>query len=330
MITSYTYRIKWSSTGMSYYGVRYKHGCSASDLMTTYFTSSKYVHRYIEEHGVPDIIQIRQTFSNKLDAKLWEERVINRCKLHTNKLWLNAGNNGSFKGVIMTKEMREKISMTKKQSPSNSVGKKCFNNGKTHIWLTDIDPVPDGFVAGRIRTPDQVVQASIRAKERFANMSHEAKAKKFAEHSIKTKGKPKPAGFGEKISISSSGKPKPHMRGDANPAKTLAARDKISKSHLTREYGKWYTHIQTNVSIYVKKSDVVDLTNYVRGKPSIGKWFNDGITNIWILDSSTEPTSHLTPGKIKIPKMWITNGDKSLQCPIDTSIPPGWYKGRAI
>ena len=60
----YTYLLKWSSTGAKYYGVRYSKNCNPSDLWVKYFTSSSIVADYVLEHGDPDVIQIRKTFSD--------------------------------------------------------------------------------------------------------------------------------------------------------------------------------------------------------------------------------------------------------------------------
>lgn len=58
----YTYRITWSKTGMNYVGARWAKNCHPSDLFVTYFTSSKYVMNYIKEHGLPDIVEVIETF----------------------------------------------------------------------------------------------------------------------------------------------------------------------------------------------------------------------------------------------------------------------------
>jgi len=89
--TPYTYRIKWSSTGMSYYGVRYAKNCHPSDLWVTYFTSSKYVQQYRATHGEPDIIEIRKISSDINFIRLWEHRVLTRLNVIHRTDYLNAG-----------------------------------------------------------------------------------------------------------------------------------------------------------------------------------------------------------------------------------------------
>ena len=52
----FTYYLKWTATGMQYYGVKYSKGCTPDILWNPYKTSSEYVAAYIQEHGDPDVI----------------------------------------------------------------------------------------------------------------------------------------------------------------------------------------------------------------------------------------------------------------------------------
>lgn len=85
----FTYLIGWSNHGTYYYGVRYANECHPSDLWTVYYTSSKYVRMFREDHGDPDIIQIRKTFDNKESARLWESNVLRRLNAKDSNSWLN-------------------------------------------------------------------------------------------------------------------------------------------------------------------------------------------------------------------------------------------------
>jgi hypothetical protein len=90
--TPYVYRIGWSMTGMNYVGVRYAKDCHPDDLFVTYFTSSAYVADYIKEHGMPDIIEVRKTFTteDRVDrARLHEHKVLRRMKVTTRNDYLN-------------------------------------------------------------------------------------------------------------------------------------------------------------------------------------------------------------------------------------------------
>lgn len=92
----YTYLIKWTSTGAWYYGVRYAKHCHPGDLWTTYFTSSKYVKNYVQQHGQPDIIAIRRVFSSANNARQWEHQVLRRLHVTQRDDSLNQTDNKSI------------------------------------------------------------------------------------------------------------------------------------------------------------------------------------------------------------------------------------------
>jgi hypothetical protein len=50
----YVYIIKNKTTGLKYIGMRYAKGCNPNDLLVTYFTSSKLVHKLLLLYGVND------------------------------------------------------------------------------------------------------------------------------------------------------------------------------------------------------------------------------------------------------------------------------------
>lgn len=85
----YTYLIGWSSSDTWYYGRRTAEGCNPLEFWKTYFTSSKYVTRYRQSNGEPDIIEIRKTFNNIDACKKWEETVLRRLNVTKNKKFLN-------------------------------------------------------------------------------------------------------------------------------------------------------------------------------------------------------------------------------------------------
>ena len=87
--TPFTYYVAWTKLDKHYYGVKYAIGCNPSDLWTTYFTSSKLVEQYRLEHGEPDIIEVRKTFDNSLDAVTWEKNVLMKLNVVNNDKWLN-------------------------------------------------------------------------------------------------------------------------------------------------------------------------------------------------------------------------------------------------
>lgn len=94
--TPYTYLIGWSNHNTYYYGVRYARDCQPSDLWESYFTSSNHVSEFRKQHGDPDIIQIRKTFTDASRARDWEDKVINRLKLHRREDFLNKNRSKGF------------------------------------------------------------------------------------------------------------------------------------------------------------------------------------------------------------------------------------------
>jgi len=94
--TPYTYLIGWSKHNMFYYGVRYARDCQPNDLWESYFTSSNHVTEFRKQHGDPDIIQIRKTFTDADRARNWEDRVIDCLKLHRREDFLNKNRSKGF------------------------------------------------------------------------------------------------------------------------------------------------------------------------------------------------------------------------------------------
>jgi hypothetical protein len=111
---AYTYLIGWSEFNKWYYGVRFAKNSMPNDLWVTYFTSSKEVKKFREEHGEPDIISIRKIFDNPTSARLWENKVLKRIDAKNSPKWLNktdniAPGNGAY---YHTSEIRKKKSLS--------------------------------------------------------------------------------------------------------------------------------------------------------------------------------------------------------------------------
>lgn len=89
----YTYLIGWTTLDTWYYGVRYSVNCHPSDLWVKYKTSSKYVEKFVDEHGDPDVIEVRKTFKTKDAALMWEETVLRRLNVVNDPRFLNKWDN---------------------------------------------------------------------------------------------------------------------------------------------------------------------------------------------------------------------------------------------
>jgi len=131
-------------------GVRFARNCHPDDLWTTYFTSSKYVKKFREEYGEPDVIEVRQTFNDSLQAREWEEKVIDRMGAVIDEKWLNKHNRGKFylkyhsketkektkaalMGHLVSEETRTKISVALKGRIGSRQGSKCSEETKEKL-----------------------------------------------------------------------------------------------------------------------------------------------------------------------------------------------------
>ncbi len=95
----FTYLIGWSTINKFYYGVKYAKNSNPADLWTKYFTSSKHVKQIRNDHGEPDIIQVRKVFNSVEKARNWECKVLTRLNVIHNEKWINATNNKSISPI---------------------------------------------------------------------------------------------------------------------------------------------------------------------------------------------------------------------------------------
>lgn len=90
----FTYKLIFKPTGQYYYGVKWSKGCNPSDLWVSYFTSSKHIHKLIEEYGKNSFeYRVTKTFYNKIEAALWETEVLKRVNANRNGSFINKANN---------------------------------------------------------------------------------------------------------------------------------------------------------------------------------------------------------------------------------------------
>jgi hypothetical protein len=138
----YTYLIGWSQTNTFYYGVRYAAHCSPDDLWVTYFTSSKHVRKYRVLNGEPDIVQIRKTFKNAADARVWEEKVLKRINAASRLDFLNKANGkaipvslarhyGESNGMYGKKHKPE--TLVKMRKPKSLLTRERMSGKRTHV-----------------------------------------------------------------------------------------------------------------------------------------------------------------------------------------------------
>jgi len=257
----FTYLFKWTSHHKKYYGVRYKDGALPESLCTTYFSSSKYVKSFIAENGLPDVVQVRRVFKDKISAKRWEEKVLRRLNAIKNNSWLNRCNNNAFKDIICDERIKLSISNSRK---GQSFGK-MYNNGTINKFFKTDDIIPLGWIKGRI--------SSLKQQDHYKRLNSDILTKEKRKisgqkSSLVLKGKKKPLHHGQNVSKATKGIPKPWAQGDRNVSKRPEVRKKISESWKNRIIGQWYTDEQIN--LYVKPGEIIP-EGFRRGRKKLKK-----------------------------------------------------------
>jgi hypothetical protein len=128
----YTYLIGWKDQQKYYYGVRYAKNCFPGDFWIKYFTSSPAVTAMRFEHGDPDIIQIRKTFSTKEQARQWETRVLTRMKVVVREDFLNKNDAPAppINDRVMTAETKKKIGSANRGKPKSESHKQKIREAR--------------------------------------------------------------------------------------------------------------------------------------------------------------------------------------------------------
>lgn len=105
-----------------------------------------------EEHGEPDVIEIRRTFLSKRDAQDWEDKVLKRLGAVNHRKWLNLcrggkefNNNGGYALSSKTKEKMKGRVISEENKHKNSIrlkGKMRYTdqNGVFQGWFLKDDP----------------------------------------------------------------------------------------------------------------------------------------------------------------------------------------------
>ena len=137
--TPYTYLVKHIPSSRVYYGVRFAKNCVPDDLFVTYFTSSKEIKQLIKNDGINAFeVEIRQTFTDSMKARMWELKVLQRMNVIHNPKFINKTDNTSIilppgspsprLGITLSQNTRDKISCTK-------LGVKLTDEHKTKLKI---------------------------------------------------------------------------------------------------------------------------------------------------------------------------------------------------
>jgi len=131
----YTYLIGWSNHNKFYYGARWAKNCLPEDLWVTYFTSSKHVKLFREQHGEPDIIQVRKIFNDVHECKIYENKILQKLNVLLDDKWLNKNINGLF--LPLGKQSSEHINKRIQKSIQTKIKRGTFNNVS---WTKESNP----------------------------------------------------------------------------------------------------------------------------------------------------------------------------------------------
>lgn len=125
----YFYIIGWTEHDTWYQGIQYGQKAHPSNLWNTYFTSSRYVAEFRQEHGEPDVIETLPLGSAE-EAIAEEIRYQRECDVLNDPRWLNKNING---GIVFDTEVRKRMSASKKGKPPNNKGKPHSQEARAKI-----------------------------------------------------------------------------------------------------------------------------------------------------------------------------------------------------
>ena len=131
MTTPYTYLLKHLPTGKLYYGCRYAIGCTPIEFWNSYKTSSKYVKELIHQYGEETFMyEIRKTFDNANDARLWEHKVLRRMNVVHREDFLNMTDNISISPEAASRGSKGRTPSEANLTHARNMG--LANKGKVH------------------------------------------------------------------------------------------------------------------------------------------------------------------------------------------------------
>ena len=212
MYQPYTYLIEWTDHNVFYYGVRYNQKIRGKtpeqDLWVDYFTSSKYVQEFREEHGDPDRIEVRKVFDSADTARNWETKFLKRIRAVEKENWLNKTySDGRWYNSGHSEEVRRKMSEARKnvsEETRRKIGEAA--KGRKHS----------------VETRKKISEANKRRKISEETLRKMSEAKKGRRHSEDHKRKMSEAQKGRKFSEA-------HKR-------------KISEALKGKKGKKWFTN----------------------------------------------------------------------------------------
>lgn len=211
-----------------------------------YPTSSNYVKKFRKEHGEPDVIEVRRTFTDKKRATDWESKVIRRIGMVKSDLWLNKKDpKGEFyNNGIVSFETKKKTGETMK-TMRKDFPELWGNQKKTLIDLWQDDEYKSNQLNKRHqywlnpinRQKRKTLQQEVQNREELKASHSEA----MIEYWSKSENQQRKIELSEKMS------------GDNNPSKRLDVKKKQRQKALNRSKETCpYCGITCSVNVYAR------------------------------------------------------------------------------
>lgn len=153
----YAYLIGWTKLDKYYYGIEFGHmtkTANPANLWSTYFTSSNVVSDFRKEHGEPDLIQVRKTFTNQLEAMQWETKFLNKVDAKNNPKFLNCHNSDglSFRSPEVSESARAKMSAARLGVPHSEEQKANMSKARLDYYDTEEGLAWKEYLSERMKT----------------------------------------------------------------------------------------------------------------------------------------------------------------------------------
>jgi len=131
-----------------------------------------------EENGEPDVILIRRTFSDRIQALDWEHKVLRRMNVSTKDTWLNKTDNRSvINDRYMLAASHTPIANNKR---STAMCKKIWiTNGNENKRIDQYDHIPKEWHTGRSNLKRTFTSSQL---ERVKNMGINNKNKRIGRN----------------------------------------------------------------------------------------------------------------------------------------------------
>lgn len=129
MTTPYFYVLREVSTDMLYAGVKFGKNCSPSDLLVTYFTSSKIVKAMLAADPSCFVVDRIRTFSTREDAINYEKKFLKKVKADKSAQWYNQSISGAVNPDLLRHVCNKKYNVDNPkqlQSVKDKAAKTCM------------------------------------------------------------------------------------------------------------------------------------------------------------------------------------------------------------